>query len=62
MYLVLYLSILGGINCYYVIPFVKIVLAAGLSNAATIFNNLISLIEKTSVKLDNSETLSTRDI
>ncbi|RMZ69662.1 hypothetical protein GMOD_00010333 [Pyrenophora seminiperda CCB06] len=52
---VIFIFILGGINCYYFIPLVKNIIGIGLINADTILKNIITKIE--GVKLFDPESL-----
>jgi len=55
---VIFMFILGWINCYYVIPLVKFILALGLTNATHIFDRISLLFENTASKNSNSESLA----
>ena len=58
VYSVIFIFILGGINFYYILPFVKFILGVGLTNATNIFNKICLFIENTGSKNSNSESLA----
>jgi hypothetical protein len=59
---VIIIFILGGINFYHILPFVKVVLGQSLTNTTNMLNKIGLFIAETNVKVYNSENLATVNI